>query len=124
MPLRGTRIEAECREQLLRSQESIFEAKADGALSGALHREWPSMTSAFVLKHIHEQCEDIYLVLVDGKVLVEVETSREGASSPLVSRKSLEAYEHGLSRSKQVQLLVAKELASQDASRVGGNKCA
>lgn len=103
-------MESDFREELLRSREAL--QSPDSKLRQALEGEGHNPGMAIILHAIPEQLEDLYTVLVDGSYLVEVEIDKYDLSKPpIVERKELKPYLHGLSKSNQVRLAVAQDLA-------------
>ena len=110
MKLIGSKMESDFREELLQSNNAIQDSGAK--LRNALEAKGHDTKNAFVLHSIPEQLEDLYTVLIDGTYLVDVEIDKyESSKPPIVVRKELKPYLHGLSKMNQVRLAVAQELA-------------
>mgnify|MGYP003150028997 CR=1 FL=1 len=110
MRLVGSKTEQDFREELERSNAALQdpESKLRYVLEGNGYR----VSRAYVLHWIPEQLEDIYLVLIDGSFLVNVEIEKyEQASLTQVEEMDLKAYVHGLSKVNQMRLAVAQDLA-------------
>ena len=106
----GSKMENDFRAELIRLNKGLNESKS--LLHKALESIGYNVNNAYVLRWIPEQLEDIYVVLIDGSFLVNVEIDKyEKFKPPIFERIELKEYLHGLSRRNQVQLLVAQELA-------------
>ncbi|KPZ68123.1 MULTISPECIES: hypothetical protein [unclassified Shewanella] len=111
MKLIGSRVENEFRAELEESKRSLL---SESKLSLALKSKGHSIDNAYVLNWIPEQYEDIYLVIIDGSYLVKVELDRQDSNvTPVFDEIDLSEYKHELSRIKQVQLMVALDLAKK-----------
>jgi hypothetical protein len=111
MKLIGSKMENDFREALIRSNEGL--RNPDSKLRQALEGEGYNTLNAYVINWIPEQLEDIYLMLIDGSFLVSVEINKfEQTKPPVFERIELNCYLHGLSRTNQVRLAVARELAN------------
>ena len=116
MKLIGSKLEADCRNELLASNQEIM--AAGSRLGKAIESQGHEKENAYVLHWIPDQTEDTCLVLVGGSSLVSIELSNTDQSAPpIVEHISLSEYEHGLSRVNQVKLAVAKELASEEHNK-------
>ncbi len=112
MKLIGSRTESECRNELQSSHESLFQR--DTKLKEALEFLGHSVDRAYVLSWVPDQSDDYFTVLIDGEYIVSAEIERDGDPSDIYfERFELSDYQHGLSRSGQIKLLVAKELANE-----------
>ena len=104
-------MESEFRVQL---KESLLNFSANSRLVRALESEGHNTSRACTLQWIPEQCEDIFVVLIDGSYLISIELSKfESDTPPIFERTELKDYRSGLSRLHQVQLLVAQELVNE-----------
>ncbi|WP_154222718.1 hypothetical protein [Marinicella rhabdoformis] len=111
MKLIGSKIENENREQLRNSNDSFV---AKSKLRDALDSEGHSTDKACVLRWIPDQGEDKYVILVDGLYIICLELDRINLENPpIIKRIEFKEYMHGLSRSNQIQLLVAQDLVSK-----------
>lgn len=103
-------MESEFREELLRSNEALQDP--DSKLRLALEADGHETINAYVLHWIPEQLEDLYIVLIGGSYLVEVEIDKYDISkAPILERNEIKPYLHGLSKMNQVRLAVAQDLA-------------
>ncbi|MCG9737634.1 hypothetical protein L1D32_05645 [Shewanella insulae] len=110
MKLIGSKMESDFREELIRSNEAL--QARDSKLRMALESEGHDSTNSHVLHWVPEQLEDIYVVLVGGTYVIDVEIDKyDGSKSPTVQRHELKPYLHGLSKMNQVRLAVAQDLA-------------
>lgn len=108
MKLKGSRVEKELRDELLRSNVALRDGSY-GRLAVALQSNDVNPACAYVVKWIHEQAEDIYAVLAPADVLLIVEVPRdEGPVS--AQRADLVAYKNGSSRVQRLKIAVAEDL--------------
>ncbi|RJE73242.1 hypothetical protein BGP78_19215 [Pseudoalteromonas sp. MSK9-3] len=111
MKLIGSRVENEFRAELEESNRSLL---SESKLSLVLMSKSYSVENAYVLNWIPEQYEDIYLVIIDGSYLISVELDRQDSTTaPIIEKRELADYRRGLSRMKQIQLMVALDLAKK-----------
>ncbi len=104
-------MEQDFRAELIKSNESVN--LQDSKLGKALETKGYKTANAYVLHWTPEQLENIYIVLVEGAILVRVEINKfDNTSSPTFENLSIKEYKHGLSRVNQVRLAVAEELAN------------
>lgn len=109
MKLIKSKTELDIREQLLKSN-TFFQSPS--RLKSALEEQGHSTAHAFTLNWTPEQNEDIYLVLVDGAYLVKIELDRvQSDSVPVCERIEIADYKHQLKKMKQIELLIAQDLA-------------
>ena len=110
MQLIGSKMEQDFREELVGSQAAL--QNPDSSLHQVLESHGYSTCRAYVLHWTPDQLEDIYIVLVDGSVLVSIEIDKlEQAGFPKVEEMDLKTYVRSLSRMNQVRLAVAQDLA-------------
>ncbi|NBI31103.1 hypothetical protein [Chengkuizengella marina] len=115
MKLIGSKTEQEFREQLVKSNKSLFEEQEKNGLLSTIKRHFPNMKTAYIIRWILEQGEDIYKVLIDDNLITEIELSRYDQSiKPIVKTISISKYKQGLSKNKQIKLAVAIDLAQKD----------
>lgn len=75
-----------------------------------------SVTEAYVLDWTPGEDYDIYLVLIDGAYLISVEINRLVPDQPpMVERIELKEYQHHLSKTKRIKLIVALDLAQSSS---------
>ncbi|WP_125564787.1 hypothetical protein [Pseudoalteromonas rubra] len=102
-------MELDFREELIASRDSF---RSDSKLKQVLESNGHSTANACVLHCIPDQTEDIYLVLINSSYIISVEIARfDPSEQPLLERIELQDYKRGLSRSNQVKLLVAQNIA-------------
>lgn len=113
-----SKTEQDFRQQLINSHKSLFEDKGNEGLLKVIRDHNPNIRTAYVVNWIPEQGEDIYKILVDDDLILEIEIDRVGHNkSPLVSPLSLTQYRAGLSKLNQIKLAVALDLAKQDLEK-------
>lgn len=111
MKLISSKMEKGYRAELIRSNEGLN--SPESKLGAALKISGYNTNNAYVLHWTPEQLEDIYTVLIDGILLLSVETDKfDSSKSPIFEKIELSDYKHGLSRTNQVQLAVAQELVN------------
>jgi len=112
MKLVGSKAEKEFSEELIKSNKLLQDPRS--LLRKVLENEGINTLNAYVLHYIYEQFEDLYVVLIDGEYLVEVEIDRvDSAVLPIVERRELKTYLHQLSKVNQIRLAVAQELVRE-----------
>jgi len=114
MKLRGSKTEQEFREELIQSRKGIFGNGDNSNIKITLNSEFPNLVTAYVLHWTPEQCEDIYIILVNGAHLISVELDKEGTANPIVEHLSLEEYKKSSSKINQIKLAVALDLSGRD----------
>ncbi|KID58870.1 hypothetical protein JF50_03215 [Pseudoalteromonas luteoviolacea] len=68
--------------------------------------------NSYVLHHIPEQSEDIFVLLISGSYILNIELNRfDAQEEPVIERVELNDYLHGLSKIHQIQIAVALDLA-------------
>ncbi|WP_281561077.1 hypothetical protein [Thalassomonas sp. RHCl1] len=112
MRLIGSKMEKEFREELISSHRHHFSKNSDKKLKSVLLENNYSVDDAYILIGFPDESEEHYLVLIDGSFILSVviEMLYENVA-PVIEHVSLQEYKQGLSRMKQVQLLVAQNLA-------------
>lgn len=109
MKLIGSKIEREFREKLISSNISLNTETE--RLNLELKKAGYELTNGYVLNHIPEQVEDIYVLLISGSYIVNVEIDKFNSEVPsIIERVELKDYISGLSKIHQIQLAVAMEL--------------
>lgn len=85
--------DAEIAREIADGTFEILGANDNSTLLRAIRSVKPDFVSAFVLDWVPEQAEDIFKVLVDGKIVVSAEVSRgEEASFCVLDTVSVLAY--------------------------------
>ena len=109
MKLIGSKAEREFREELIRS--SKFLNSENERLSLELRKVGFDLSNSFVLNHIPEQCEDIFVLLTSGSYVVTIEIDKSDSENPvIIDRVELKDYLKGLSKINQIQIAVAMDL--------------
>ena len=103
--------ERKYREELMASNRVLN--NTDEPLNNILVKAGYEVKNSYVLNHIPEQCEDIYILLISGTFILTVETSKLGLEQkPLFEKTPLKQYLLGLSKRHQIQIAVALDLVS------------
>ena len=79
MKLRRSMTEQKFRDNFLRFRHEFFVERKFPILLEKLNKEFPRMTSAFILAYTPDQCEDFYSVLIDDYCVAILEISRVGS---------------------------------------------
>ncbi|MFP7492963.1 hypothetical protein SFC66_04165 [Terribacillus saccharophilus] len=115
MKLIGSKTEQDIRDQLKKSNESLFNDNDKIRLLMVLRNQYPEMKSAYIIHWIPEQGEDIYRILINDNIIAEVELDRlDPNADPIIESKSVNAYKLGLNKQNQLKLAVAIDLAIHD----------
>ena len=110
MKLVGSKTEREFLDVLTKSNEMLQDSNSK--LRQILASDGHQTNNAYVLHWIPEQLEDIYLVLIDGSYLVNIEINKHDIeASPVIERKEVDHYLTSLSKINRIKLAVAKDLA-------------
>jgi len=108
-------VEQEIREQLKKSNQSLFKSEEKRRLLEVIRSSYPDMRTAYIVHWIPEQGEDIYKILINDSIIAEIELGRFNAEiEPIVVTKTISQYLQGLSKRHQITLAVALDLARQD----------
>lgn len=112
MRLSQTMTEKSYRDELLLSQKFLTLDKKGLRITAALRERYPQMSSAYILKHIPDQSEDFYDVMIDGKFIVSVQADRLDTEAELIiSELNFNSYRSDLSKTNRIKLMVAVDLA-------------
>lgn len=115
MKLIGSKTEQELREQLIKSNQSLFKSEEKRRLLEVIRSSYPEMNTAYIIHWIPEQGEDIYKILINDCIIAEIELDRYNAEvEPIVESKTVPQYLQGLSKQNQIKLAVAIDLAKKD----------
>ncbi len=115
MRLTGSKTEQEFRDVLIKSHTALFEGKSYEGLMQELRTNFPEMKTAYFIKHIPEQGEDVYTMLVDLDTAAKIEISRYSENEKLIVEISnINDFKRGISKVEQIKLAVAIELAKSD----------
>ncbi|MGF9910436.1 hypothetical protein [Brevibacillus porteri] len=118
MKLIGSKLEQEIREQLNKSNQSLFKSEEKRRLLEVIRSSYPEMNTAYIVHWIPEQGEDIYKILINDSIIAEVELDRYNDLEPIVATKTISQYLQGLSKQCRITLAVALDLAKQDLKNV------
>lgn len=114
MKLIGSKTEQELREQLIESNHLLFKSEEKKKLIEIIKILHPEMTTAYILDWIPEQGEDIYKILINDNLILEIELDRlNNEFEPIVDTQTIPQYLQGLSKPGQIKLAVALDLAKQ-----------
>jgi hypothetical protein len=112
MKLIGSKTEQEFREQLIKSNFSLFNDEDMRGLLDVLWRHFLAIKSAYFLDHIPDQGVDFYKILINTDMIAQIELERHNIEAePLVELIPIGSYKHGLSKRGQIQLAVAMDLS-------------
>jgi len=113
--LTGSKTEQEFRDTLIKSHTALFKGNSYETLLQVLKTNFPQMKTAYFIKHIPEQGEDLYTILVDLDTIAKIEISRYSEDEePIVEINSINDFKIGISRVEQIKLAVALDLAKKD----------
>jgi len=114
MRLNQTMTEKSYRDELLSSREILNSDVKGLRIMSALRVSYPEMSSAFILKHIPDQAEEFYDIMIDGKSIVSVEANRLSTDVDLiVTELDFDSYWSDLSKTNRIKFMVAIDLANQ-----------
>lgn len=115
MRLTGSKTEQEFRDALIKSHTELFQGNSYKRLLQLLKTNFPEMKTAYFIRHIPEQGEDLYTMLIDFNIIVKIEISRYCEDEkPIVEISSINDFKKGISRVEQIKLAVAIDLAKKD----------
>lgn len=116
MKLIGSSLEKDILESLILSKKSIFDTNSYNALYKILLGINPNLKTAYILKFIPEQAEDILTVITDDKIIAEIEISRIDPNiKPTCKVYSLHEYKKRLKgKQANLTLLIAMNLIEKD----------
>ena len=108
-------MEQELREQLIKSNHTLFKDKEKRRLLEVIISHFPEMKTAYVIHWIPEQGEDIYKILINDNTIARIELDRyRDEAEPIVESQNISNYLHGLGKQNQIKLAVALDLAKQE----------
>ncbi|MBD3918349.1 hypothetical protein H8B09_06245 [Paenibacillus sp. PR3] len=115
MKLKGTWTEQTYREQLIASKTRLFNDRDMRRFLSVIRETFPEMKTAYILYWIPEQGEDIITFLIDTHSIIDIELDRyDERIAPIMSVIPIENWSKGLSKTNQIKLAVAMELAKKD----------
>ena len=116
MKLIRSGLEKKYRDELQSSHHALFYDSANRRLLNSIRRAFPKMYSAYVLDWIPEQGEDIFTVLVDDNTVATFELSRLNCElAEAQNVRMTKDYQRALQKHKMIKLLIALELAAENA---------
>ncbi len=115
LKLVGSKTELDIREELINSKKSLFKGKSNNKLFDVLQVNFPKLKTAYTISWIPEQGEDLYKILIDDSIIVDIEINRVNREAiPIVKTISISEYSKGLSKISKIRLAVAMDLAQKD----------
>jgi hypothetical protein len=113
MKLIGSITEEDYRRDLKAGQRFFLEERRGRELFARIKAKFPKLKTVSLLHWVPEQGEDVYEILIDDEAVLKVEVPHSfGHSDELdFDYIKLKNYVHGLSRSSQIKLAVALDLA-------------
>lgn len=115
MKLKGTMTEQSYREELIASKSHLFNDMSMRRFFIIIKETFPGMKTAHVLFWTPEQGEDIISFLVDTHSVIKIELDRyDNTVTPIVDVYPLESWIKGLSKTFQIKIAVALDLAKND----------
>ncbi|MDQ0887894.1 hypothetical protein QFZ81_002982 [Paenibacillus sp. V4I9] len=115
MKLKGTLTEQAYREQLIASKSHLFNDLSMHRFLNIIRETFPAMKTAHVLSWTPEQGEDIISFLVDTYSVIKIELDRyDNTIAPIVDVYLIENWMKGLSKTFQIKIAVAFDLAKND----------
>ncbi|WP_106766551.1 hypothetical protein [Paenibacillus faecalis] len=115
MKLIGSKLEQELKEQLIKSNQSLFKSEEKRRLLEVIRSSFSEMKATYIVNWIPEQGEDIYKILINDNIIAEIELDRYSDEvEPIVEFEDVPHYLQGLSKHNQIKLAVALDLAKQE----------
>ncbi|AIQ16789.1 hypothetical protein H70357_09030 [Paenibacillus sp. FSL H7-0357] len=115
MKLKGTMTEQSYREELIASKSHLFNDISMRRFLNIIRETFPVMKTAYVLSWTPDQGEDIISFLVDTHSVIKIELDRyDKTVAPIVDVYSIENWIKGLSKTFQIKIAVAFDLAKND----------
>ena len=115
MRLVGSGQEQEFREELRKSNWSLFHENDHTRLLEAIQTVFLDMKTAYVIEWVPDQEEDTYGVLINTNIVAWIVLDRVNLDNkPIIQHSSVQEYKKKLKKIKQIQLLVALDLAATD----------
>ncbi len=120
MKLINSKTEHEIREELLKSNEWLYDSQKGRRVREILESINGEVNSVYMLHWHSGQAEEIYSLLVNGKVIVSFELDRFDffdATPDEISITDIKIYRQYLKgRSANLKLLIAEKLSEKDLS--------
>ncbi|CAN7365729.1 hypothetical protein LJR153_002209 [Paenibacillus sp. LjRoot153] len=115
MKLRGTITEQTYRKELQASKTRLFNDVSMQRFLSVIRETFPTMKTAYILYWIPEQGEDIISFLVDTQTVIQIELDRyDNKVAPIIDVYLLENLTKGFSKTNQIKIAVALDLAKND----------
>ncbi|MCL6603147.1 MAG: hypothetical protein K6T94_09760 [Paenibacillus sp.] len=115
MKLKGTMTEQSYREELIASKSHLFNDISMRSFLNIIRETFPVMKTAHVLSWTPDQGEDIISFLVDNHSVITIELDRyDKTIAPIVDVYPIEYWIKGLSKTFQIKIAVAFDLAKND----------
>jgi hypothetical protein len=114
--LRRRRSEKQMIGELEAGREHLLSAPEARRLLSVFRQRLLSITrNVYIVRHITEQYEDLYDILVDGTTVVQIELPRDASSTEIVFEKSSvkEYARRGMTKPHRRKLELALELAQR-----------
>lgn len=118
MKLIGSKIEDEHRSSLIESNQSLF--NSENRLIEKLRAVYPEMVTAYVLDWIPEQEEEIYKILINDSIIVQIEVNRYNNGCIVTDTISISEYFKIATRTNKIRLTVALDLVMKDMKKNAG----
>lgn len=115
MRLVGSRLEATYRESLTAGSRFLRDSDKGKRILNGLTDIYSEIKTAYILSCIPDQGEDFYVILLNENILIRVEVDRLEENADLVIEQlDFKNYKNRLTKTDQIQLLVALELAQSE----------
>ena len=115
MKLRGTITEQSYRRELLATKYHLFHDISMLRFLEIIRENFPAMKAAHTLYWTPEQGEDIITFLVDNHSIIIIELDRyDNEIAPIVDVYPIENFIQGYSKTNQIKIAVALDLAKND----------
>lgn len=116
MKLIGSKVESDIRKQLVESHQDLFFSDKKKRIRDTIFHLKPALRSAYIIKWIPEQGEDIVHILTDDHTILKLELSHiDDGQHPIWNAESLLDYKKGLrGKSSNIRLTIALELLAKD----------
>jgi peptide deformylase len=114
----GSKIENELRTSLIASSLSLF--NSNNEVIKKLKEVYPEMISAYIVDWIPEQGENIYFILINGSIIVQIERNRENDECYIEKTFSIQEYYKKITRTEKLKLTIALELATKEMNKNAG----
>lgn len=115
MKLRGTITEQAYRRELQASRIRLFDDISMRRFLDIIKDTFPAMKTAYILYWTPEQGEDIISFLVDTHSVIKIELDRyDDKIAPIIDVYPIENLIKGRSKTNQIKIAVALELAKSD----------